>query len=343
MAVLRIDPDNAIGGTLRDRLERGDVEAADLNASDRRFGLVLAGFQLVRIIGNWKPDLVHSHTDIPDFVISIARRLRRFRIARTIHSTKLWPTRPLIGRFCERTLREDLVVSISHDAAQAYRDLRHQYGLPESADHLEIFNGIQAPDLEASPVREDFSSLLGADTSKRLFCFVGRISNEKGLDTLIEAIELLPKDSVGRFELHVFGDGIDRPALEARAVSGGLPVRFHGEVPNVSRLLPAFDAALLPSRFEGLSLVALEAMIAGTPVIATSAPGLRDALPANWPFTAEPDNATDFASKMQDFLDGRFDVKAMSRQLIEHAQKKFSHGRMVKEYEKAYIDYLGKG
>ena len=79
----------------------------------------------------------------------------------------------------------------------------------------------------------------------------------------------------------------------------------------------------------------------GTPIIVTTAPGLREAIPTSWPLAAEAENAMDLASKIQEFLDDRFDVKALSRQLIKYSRKKFSHERMVTEYERAYTRYLG--
>lgn len=342
VAVLSFDPDDAIGTSLRRHLESNGVDTDVLGAENRRMGLVRAGCALAKAVGKWKPDLVHSHTDIPDFVVSIARRLRRFRIARTIQNTELWPTRPIVGKFCESALRDDLVISSSVDAGQAYRDMRQRFGLPESAHHSVIYNSVR-PSNSGPPIhRQDLGDKLGADTAKHLFCFIGRITAQKGLDILIEAIERLPKQALEQFELYVFGDGEDRLPLETRSTVGGLPVRFLGEMPNAGRFLPAFDAVLLPSRFEGLPLVMLEAMEVGTLAIVTTAPGLRDAIPANWPLAAEPENAMDLASKIQDFLDDRFDVKALSRQLIEYSRNNFSYERMVTEYEQAYANYLGK-
>ena len=56
---------------------------------------------LSRLIRRWKPDIVHSHTDIPDLCVALARRIRKFPVARTIHNTSLWPTHYFIGRVAE--------------------------------------------------------------------------------------------------------------------------------------------------------------------------------------------------------------------------------------------------
>jgi glycosyltransferase involved in cell wall biosynthesis len=107
---------------------------------------------------------------------------------------------------------------------------------------------------------------------------VGRLAPQKGFDVLLDALGL----AAGGTRLVVAGDGPDREALVARATHLGLGacVEFLGDVPRerVKRLLCGATAVVMPSRFEGNPLIALEAMQAGAPLVASDIPGLPEEL-----------------------------------------------------------------
>ncbi|MEO6999262.1 MAG: glycosyltransferase [Terracoccus sp.] len=112
-------------------------------------------------------------------------------------------------------------------------------------------------------------------THKGRFVFGGRLSDEKGVDTLVRAVGLTPSVC-----LDVAGDGPQRPALEALAesVAPGR-VRFHGRVSRetLAGMRRGSVASVVPSRWhENQPMTVLESMGAGVPVIATSLGGLPE-------------------------------------------------------------------
>lgn len=116
---------------------------------------------------------------------------------------------------------------------------------------------------------------LGVAEHEFLFGGVGRLTDAKGWDTLVDAACRLPDQPPWR--LIVFGEGHDEPKL-VRQARGQPRIRFAGFRSDVKDLYQAFDALVCPSRFEPLPRVILEAMDAGTPVIASDAGGCRELL-----------------------------------------------------------------
>jgi glycosyltransferase involved in cell wall biosynthesis len=107
--------------------------------------------------------------------------------------------------------------------------------------------------------------------------FVGRLRIRKGVEVLLDALRRLPADSP---PLWVAGDGEHRRALEDLTRRWGLGdrVRFLGRCdgPTVRALLAGCRALVVPSIYEGMPLVVLEAMEAERPVIASAVSGIPE-------------------------------------------------------------------
>lgn len=95
---------------------------------------------------------------------------------------------------------------------------------------------------------------------------IGRLDFAKGFDLLVAAVRLLVGQGVP-VELVIAGDGPERVALEQAA--DRLPVHFPGFVADIESVWASADIFCLPSRFEGLPLALLEAMMHGIPCVAT--------------------------------------------------------------------------
>ncbi len=108
--------------------------------------------------------------------------------------------------------------------------------------------------------------------------FVGRLAPQKGLDILLSALARMAPALREKFELYLVGDGPERERLTDLAARHGLAdsIHFTGEVQQdrVQDLLLQSDIFVLPSRYEGMSNAALEAMAAGLPVLLTRCGGL---------------------------------------------------------------------
>lgn len=108
--------------------------------------------------------------------------------------------------------------------------------------------------------------------------FVGRLAEQKGLDTLLDAWQIVERENPTAL-LSLVGDGSLRGELQRKArVSGLERVSFHGHMKDASVIMSELDVLCLPSRWEGLGLVLLEAMRAGCPIVASRVGGIPEAV-----------------------------------------------------------------
>jgi glycosyltransferase involved in cell wall biosynthesis len=112
----------------------------------------------------------------------------------------------------------------------------------------------------------------GANPGQAIVLAVGRLAAQKGFGLLLDAAarwgDIRPAPL-----LVIVGQGPLAPELQARAASLGLTIRFAGQRPDMPALLSAADVFVLPSLWEGQSLILQEALRAGVPVVATRVGG----------------------------------------------------------------------
>lgn len=108
--------------------------------------------------------------------------------------------------------------------------------------------------------------------AKTRICFVGRLSEEKNLIALFNAIRNL------NVELFIIGNGVLKEQLKQKAKDDHLSVRFLGTISNneLPHVLHTVNLFILPSLYEGHPKVLLEAMACGLPVIGADVTGIRE-------------------------------------------------------------------
>jgi glycosyltransferase involved in cell wall biosynthesis len=155
-----------------------------------------------------------------------------------------------------------------------------------TADSASEFYGIQRDRFQvaSSPVdveRIDRDSNLAWEgiplrSDRKQIVAIGRLSDEKGHRFLIQAVAQYQREALLDFappvDLHLVGDGVLRRELQSLAESLGLgdSVFFHGHLSNPFPLLKRCDLMVLPSFYEGMPNVLLEAMLCRVPILATN-------------------------------------------------------------------------
>jgi len=211
-------------------------------------------------------------------------------------------------------------------------------GVPD--ERLHLVRNAWRPDVEPED-RAAARRELGLAADGIVLGWVGRVGHEKGPDVALEALAGLPGAS-----LSFIGDGPLRPGLEARARDLGLAdrVRWHGWIPRADRLLRAFDLVVLSSRTEGTPIIALEAMAAGVPLVATDVGGVGDLVEdGREALLVPPENPEALARAVQRGLSepdasGRRAAAAQARLATEHAV-----GVWVERHDRVYERAAGGG
>lgn len=114
---------------------------------------------------------------------------------------------------------------------------------------------------------------------KMTFAAVGRLTDQKGFDRLIEACAQLNREGYD-FAVQILGEGQRRNMLEALIADENLTDRVYllGFQENPYPYMAAADAIVCPSRYEGFSTVVTEALILGKPVVTTPCSGMDELL-----------------------------------------------------------------
>ena len=222
-------------------------------------------FALLRRKGAAVWHLHCAHALIAEQVM-IAARLRRQEYVLHFHldvgsSGPLGRLLPLYKRHVfARAIRGAAAVIVLTPAQATF--VEETYSVPADRIHV-VPNGVNS--------RYFLPPRRITDSGPLRLLFVGRLEAQKNVARLIEALTLVKE----KVQLRVVGDGALRSQLEERAARSGLPVEFVGSLfdDDLLRAYSEADAFVLPSDREGMALVALEAMAAGLPVIATDVPG----------------------------------------------------------------------
>jgi glycosyltransferase involved in cell wall biosynthesis len=93
---------------------------------------------------------------------------------------------------------------------------------------------------------------------------------------------------------------------------------------------------IMPSRYEGLALSAIEAALLGLPIVATDGPGIREGFPPDYPWLAKAGDADDFARLLQGALHHPETWPGVVRQAQDFAQANFNVTAMCDAYAKLY-------
>jgi glycosyltransferase involved in cell wall biosynthesis len=253
-------------GGVGERLAASGYDVVGTPASQGRIGRYLSSRALSRVVRDRGIDLLHTHTtgSLTDGALCRLRTLGRVKLVHTFHFGN-YPHCPrrhlLMERFASRAANHLVAVGIEQMAV--LRSLFHAASPRMSA----VLNGTERP---SSHVDAEWSERLARD-GRVVIGTTAVFTEQKGLDYLLDVARIFERERV-KAVFVVAGEGPLRAKIEQRCRAMGLKesVLFAGWKANAgSTITPLYDVLLQPSLWEAMSVVVLEAMAAGKPVVVT--------------------------------------------------------------------------
>jgi len=285
-----------------------------------------------RALRDLEPDIVHLHTPNTELAHALVP-LRRPTAARTIHSTRV--KRSLLYRWAYARNGVGRSVACSTAVAAANRDWASPVMVIRNG--VEFSWPVRSPTTKAAATTE-----LGLEAGRIHVVMVGAMRGEslhkspKAHDIAIAAWKLAGVAKRGA-QLHLVGDGPFRPLLAAM-VTADDQIYFHGVSGRVPLWLQAADVFLMPSRYEGMPMVGIEALGTGLPCVFSDIPSLRELEPDSvlW---SKPGDIESLASMLKQAAHPGFCTMGQDTARIRN---EFGVESMVTQYL-AYYDVLLAG
>ncbi len=271
-----------------------------------------------RLYRKYRPDIIHLHSSKAGMLGRMAFPRKKivytvhgFDSVRVAHRSFLFLEK-IMQRFCKAI------------AAVSRYDERYLLAEGIKRNVLTVYNGTSVPG-----TNENLSFGLTGKYKKTVLC-IARISPQKDCALFLKIASLLPDYAfvwIGNLE------SVDEHPDN---------VYFLGNIPNAARYVSIADLFVLPSNYEGLPIVIIEAMSLGKPVVASDVGGVSELVHNGVNGYALENNAALFAEKISCILENREVYDSMSKASKDMYEKDFTVDKMVDGYKNVYNKVLGK-
>ena len=290
-----------------------------------------------------RPDLLHVHHVWPAadrYLVALAQLAGTPCVVITEHIVGRSHSRGQRALKRRELARADAVTAVCGAVADT---LVRDYGVPRDRVRV-VANGAEPPDeAREAPAARAWRERFAASPARPLWVVAGRLEEQKGLDVLLAALAEVTRRNLA-FTLAIAGEGSCRGALERRAEELGLTGRVHflGTLDDAGSLLAAADVVLLPSRWEGLPLVLLEALVRARPVVASAVGGVPEVLADGVHGALVPPGEPVALADALERLHRQPDLALrLGRAGAAHVRERFSWRAAVQGFEAVYDEALG--
>ena len=314
---------------------------------------ILGFFEIIKVLKEIKPDVVHFNSSKAGVLGSLAAKITGVeKVVFTAHGWVFNEPMNFIKKWFYlfssyfSAFFQDIIICVS----EYDRKVGLDYGIAPENKLITVHNGIEEFEiLSRYMARNDLSLIIknkGIHWDRVLIGTVANLYKTKGLDYLIRAIYFIKTNNpTMQFQALIIGDGIEKKRLIRliRELKLWDIVFIIDVIPGFKRYLKAFDLFVLSSVKEGLPYVILEAMMAGLPVVATRVGGIPEIIEDRINgYLIESKNERELADKVFDLVriilynDNTDQLDKIGKNARDKIKKEFSFSKMVDSTKQVY-------
>lgn|SRR5690606_11744967 len=258
---------------------------------------IIALKRLVELFKKEKPDIVHTHTPKAGLLGMIASKIAGVPVRlHTVGGMPLMEIKGIKLKILRQT--EKLTYKLAHriypnSTGLATYIIENKFTNPEK---IKVIANGSSNGIDLEYYKKDFPNSvekanelresLGYSKSDFIFCFIGRLAKEKGIEELVEAfLKLKQEMPISKIKLLLIGtlEQVNGPVSEETVtfINNSDDIKFPGRTDDVRLYLQMIDALILPTYREGFPNILLQAGAMSVPVIATDINGCNEIIDPN--------------------------------------------------------------
>lgn len=270
-----------------------------------------------------KPDIIHGHLFAGDFWGRLAAHRLGIPFLSTEHNLNYqdgW-----LKNFIKKIVsnEQDYYVACSvavSDYMRAVYKIKNEITIIHNGIDLNRFTNL-SPAVWQEPLK---------------FLMIGRLVKQKGQMVVLSALNNLKNYP---WQLTVVGAGVEKNNLQKFVKKNKLldRVTFVEPLVQVEKYFSQADVLLMPSIWEGLGVVVMEAMASGRLVLISNVGGMVEIVKdKETGYLAEPKNVLDWEKKIKIVIENKEECKRMTKNAKQYAKENFGIEKMVEKYDKIY-------
>lgn len=311
-------------GVYDEELKKNEINIIYLN-KDNKIYSAFNIFKYIKVLKNY--DIVHVQVFPVQFWVSIASIFlpKKIKFLVTEHSTNNRRRQIKFFKLIDKMMysRYKCIIAIT---SQVKKNLNEWIGYENKIKIVN--NGINLKSVY-NVVKKDFNYF---DKESKILIMISRFVKAKDHKTLIKSLKYLPQD----YKLLLVGEGDLKKESEKLVLELNLGdrIKFLGFRRDIPELLKYSDLIIQSSNWEGLSLVMIEGMASGTPIIGSKVEGIANLLERE-ELLFEKGNEKELSEKIERIFEDKNLYKEMSKYLLDKS-KEYSIEKTTDEYIKIY-------
>ena len=312
-----------------DSLRARGIKVTKVEAKSK-LGMILFINNYIR---NGRFDIVHSNLFPANYICAFTKLFKKEvspLLITTEHNTDNRRRHIRLLRYVEKFVYSfyDHVISISDETQVA---LLKWLGQNKSEKYSVIYNGIDVEKFEHSQPYEKKDICSNYQEGDILLCMIGSFTEQKNHLFMIEVMKLLPT----KYKLLLLGEGTLKNVIQKKVYEYGLDQRVFlmGFRTDVDRIIRSSDIIVIPSKWEGFGLIAVEAMACKKNIVASDVPGLSQVM-GNVGVKVKVDDVNDFVRAI--IISSQDLENKLNKDKIFMQAKKYDIKIMCENYIKLY-------